>query len=150
MAKKKAYKGSSVKRKSLVEMYGVAELLKSIEKAGGDVDAAVKKAVDKSLAIVGEDMQKFMADHKQSGDTMQSYEQTMASIKDNIVEAMVGYDVQNGGLPAIFLDVGTTAGENGTPRRQGYFFRYYAVENNRAAIEKIQRETLNEILKGLK
>lgn len=141
MARK--YRGSSVKRKNLIEMYGVSELLKSIEKAGGSVEEAVKKSVDKSLEIVGSDMQGFMIKHKQTGETMSSYEQIMASIKGNSVVAMVGYDIKNGGLPAIFLDVGT-------PKQKPYFYRYYAVQNNTKKIEEIQRATLNEILGDLK
>lgn len=141
MAKK--YRGSSIKRGNIVEMYGVSELLKKIEAAGGRVDEAVKKAVDNSLEQVGMKMQLFMLGHKESGETYSSYEQIMASIKDNKVEAMVGYNVKNGGLPAIFLDVGT-------PKQKPYFFRYYAVENSRKQIEEIQRATLNEILEGLK
>lgn len=141
MAKK--YRGSSIKRKNIVEMYGVSDLLNKIEAAGGKVDEAVKKAVDNSLAQVGMKMQLFMLGHKESGETYQSYEQIMASIKDNKVEAMVGYNIKNGGLPAIFLDVGT-------PKQKPYFFRYYAVENSRKQIEEIQRATLNEILEGLK
>lgn len=143
MAKNRKYKGSSIKRGNIIEMYGVSELLKSIEEAGGKVDEAVTKAVDKSLEIVGADMQDFMAQHKLTGETYASYEHISASIENNTVKAMVGYDAKNGGLPAIFLDVGT-------PKQKPYFFRYYAVENNRAAIEKIQQETLNEILRGLK
>ena len=142
MAKSRKYRGSSIKRGNIVEMYGVAELLKSIETAGGKVDEAVKKAVDNSLEQVGMKMQLFMMGHKQSGDTYASYEQVMATIKENSVEAMVGYSTKNGGTPAIFLDVGT-------PKQKPYFFRYYAVEDSRKQIEEIQRETLNEILKGL-
>ena len=141
MAKK--YRGSSIKRENIVEMYGVKDLLNKIEAAGGKVDEAVKKAVDASLEQVGMKMQLFMIGHKESGETYSSYEQIMASIKDNKVEAMVGYNVKNGGLPAIFLDVGT-------PKQKPYFFRYYAVENSRKQIEEIQRATLNEILGGLK
>lgn len=141
MAKK--YRGSSIKRGNIVEMYGVSDLLNKIEAAGGKVDEAVKKAVNNSLEQVGMKMQLFMLGHKESGDTYSSYEQIMASKKDNKVEAMVGYNVKNGGLPAIFLDVGT-------PKQKPYFFRYYAVENSRKQIEEIQRATLNEILEGLK
>lgn len=141
MAKK--YRGSSLKGKNIVEMYGVSDLLKKIEAAGGRVDEAVKKAVDNSLEQVGMKMQLFMLGHKESGETYSSYEQIMASIKGDKVEAMVGYNVKNGGLPAIFLDVGT-------PKQKPYFFRYYAVENSRKQIEEIQRATLNEILEGLK
>lgn len=142
MAKSRKYRGSSIKRGNIIEMYGVSELLKKIESAGGKVDEAVAKAVDKSLEIVGEDMQNFMSKHRLTGETYASLEHIKASIQDNTVKAMVGYDAKNGGLPAIFLDVGT-------PKQKPYFFRYYAVENNRAKIEQIQQETLNEILRGL-
>ena len=141
MAKK--FRGSSVKRGNLIEMYGVSELLKKIESANGNVDNAVKRAVDKSLEIVGSDMQNFMAGHKQTGDTMESYEQVPAKEgKNGLIEATAGYNAKKGGLPAIFLDVGT-------PKMKPYFYRYYAVENNRKRIEDIQRETLNDILKEL-
>lgn len=140
MARK--YRGSSVKRKNLIEMYGVSELLNNIEKAGGNVDEAVKKAVDKSLEIVGADMQSFMAQHKQTGDTMESYEQVPAKVDGGKVVGNAGYKVDGGGLPAIFLDVGT-------PKQKPHFYRYYAVENNYRRIEQIQRATLEEILGGL-
>lgn len=136
------YRGSSIKRKNIVEMYGVSDLLKKIEEAGGNVEAACKKAVDDSLEQVGMKMQLFMMGHKHSGNTYASYEQIMASIKDNSVTAMVGYNAKKGGLPAIFLDVGT-------PKQRPYFFRYYAVEDSRKQIEEIQRNALNEILRGL-
>lgn len=141
MAKK--YKGSSVKRGNLIEMYGVSELLKSIEKAGGKVDEAVKKAVDASLDLVGVKMQLFMQQHKQSGETYDSYEQVPAKVDGYKVTGEVGYNIKNGGLPAIFLDVGT-------PKQKPYFYRYYAVENSRKEIKELQQQTLNEILEGLK
>jgi hypothetical protein len=140
MAKK--YRGSSVKRQNLIEMYGVSEMLKKIEAAGGKVDEAIKSAVDKSLEIVGNDMQNFMMQHKETGETMSAYEQLHAESDGNIVKAEVGYDTRKGGLPAIFLDVGT-------PKQKPYFYRYYAVENNRAKVEAIQREALEDILKEL-
>ena len=139
---KTKYKGSSIKRGNMIELSGVSEMLNKIEAAGGRVDEAIKKATDNCLELVGMHMQLFMLGHKDTGDTYASYEHIMASIKDNKAEAMVGYDAKNGGLPAIFLDVGT-------PTQKPYFFRYYAVENNYAEIHKIQQDTIREILKGL-
>lgn len=141
MAKNKKYRGSSLK--GGIELYGVSELLKNIEAAGGKVDEAVAKAVNKSLEVVGADMQNFMSGHRLTGDTYESYEQTEPKIKGNTVEATVGYNAKKGGLPAIFLDVGT-------PKMKPYFFRYYAVNNNTKRLEEIQHATLNEILEGLK
>lgn len=143
MAKTRKYRGSSVKRENLIEMYGVSEMLKKIEQAGGKVEEAVKRAVDESLKIVGNDMQNFMSSHQQTGDTMRSYEQKPAEMKGDKVVATAGYNAKKGGLPAIFLDVGT-------PKQKPHFFRYYAVENNSKRIREIQQKTLDEILEGLK
>ena len=143
MARK--FRGSSIKRDNLVEITGVSDLLQKIEKAGGNVDKACAKAVDNCLELVGLHMQLFMMEHKLTGETYASYEQIMASIKDNKVNGYVGYNIDKGGLPAIFLDVY----DGGTPKSKPHFFRYYAVENNRKEIAKIQRDTLNDILRGL-
>ena len=140
MAKKNKYRGSSLK--GGIELFGVSEMLKKIEAAGGKVDEACKKAVDASLKIVGDDMQNFMSGHKRTGDTMSSFEQIPATVKDGKVEAVVGYDAKKDGLPAIFLDVGT-------PKQKPYFFRYYAVNNNSARLREVQHAALNEILGGL-
>lgn len=140
MARK--FKGSSIKRGNYVEMYGFSDMLNRIEDAGGKVDQAVKKCVDNSLKVVGNHMQNFMLAHKFTGETLESYTLLEAEIKDNVVSSQVGYAVKEGGLPAIFLDVGT-------PKQKPYFFRYYAVENNRTEIQMIQQETLSEILRGL-
>lgn len=141
MAKK--YRGSSVKNKAWIEMYGMSELLKKIEQAEGKVDEAVKKAVDNSLEYVGMKMQLFMMGHRLTGETYSSYEQVKAQVKNGKVEAIAGYNIEDGGLPAIFLDVGT-------PTQKPYFFRYYAIENSSKEIAEIQRHTLNEIFEGLK
>lgn len=151
MAKKG--RGSSVKNG--LEMYGVSDLLKKIDSAGGNVNQAVMKAVDRSLEQVGMKMQLFMLEHRDSGDTYQSFELIPATTTEAVkigketykvndgVTGMVGYNAKKGGTPAIFLDVGT-------PKMKPYFFRYYAIENSRKQIEEIQRATLNEILEGLK
>lgn len=54
-----------------------------------------------------------------------------------------GFDAKDGGLPALFLDIGT-------PKIKPTFFIYYAVENNLKRIHEIQKEELTKILEGLK
>lgn len=150
MAKKKrGNRGTSLK--SGIELYGVKELLKQIEDAGGKVDDACQKAANVTMKIVGEHSQAFMAKHKVTGDTYRSFELRPAQVKKGKIVAGVGYNIDNGGLPAIFLDVGAT----GTPKKppqKGHYWRYYAV-NDSGQIKKIkeaQHEAINEILGGLK
>ena len=166
MAKSRKYKGSSLKRGNMLEMYGVSELLKKIETAGGKVDEACIKAANQSMKIVGDHAQAFMQKHTLTGETIGSFEQTPATVKNGVVTASVGYNIDNGGLNAIFLDVGapnrkTTVGHRagkgstGTPKQnpqKGYFWRYYAVNDSQQVkkITEAQQTALNEILGELK
>ena len=151
MARK--FKGSSFKSNSMVSIHGVSDLLKKIEKAQGRVDEAVKKSTDASLAVIGKEAQRLMSrlspGESGTGATYRSFEQRPAEMNGKIVQASVGYNVDKGGLPAIFLDVGWA----GTPKREpkrGHFWRYYAVENTRSQVAEAQKKALSEILEGLK
>ena len=127
-----------------IQLYGVSELLQKIEKAGGKADEAVKKCVENSLTQVGMKMQLFMMEHRFTNDTYNSFEILPVKLnKDGKVTGSAGYDVEKGGLPAVFLDVGT-------PNQQPYYFRYYAINNSRKQLEQIQQATLREILEALK
>ena len=150
MARK--FKGSSFKNGSMVSVSGVSSLLKKIEKAQGRVDEAVMKATDASMKVINNEAQKLMRPLSPgkagTGDTYRSNEQQPATMNGKFVQASVGYNVDKGGLPAIFLDVGWT----GTPKREpkkGHFWRYYAVENTRKQVDEAQRGALKEILKEL-
>jgi hypothetical protein len=151
MARK--FKGTSFKQGSMISISGVSDLLKKIEKAQGRVDEAVMKATDASLEVIGKEAQRLMRPlspgKSGTGDTYRSFEQRSAKMNGNFVQASVGYDVDKGGLPAIFLDVGWT----GTPKREpkkGHFWRYYAVENTRSQVNEAQKKALKEIWEGLK
>ena len=66
-----------------------------------------------------------------------------------------GFEVAEGGIRALWLDVGTP---NRPPRQKGgntgqikgTYFIFYAVENNLSKIHAIQKEELMKILEGLK
>lgn len=151
MARK--FKGSSFKQGSMISVNGVSALLQKIEKAQGRVDTAVMKATDASLKVIGDEAQRLMRPlspgQAGTGDTYRSYEQQPAEMNGKFVQASVGYNVDKGGLPSIFLDVGWT----GTPKREpkkGHFWRYYAVENTRKQVTEAQKGALKEILGDLK
>lgn len=150
MARK--FKGTSYKQNKVVSYHGVSSLLKKIEKAQGRVDEAVKKATDASMDIINAEAQRLMRPLSPgkagTGDTYRSNEQQPAEMNGKFVQASVGYNVDKGGLPAIFLDVGWTGSPKREPKR-GHFWRYYAVENTRKQVGEAQRGALKEILKEL-
>ena len=53
-----------------------------------------------------------------------------------------GFDVEQGGLPALFLDIGT-------PKQKPTFFIYYGIEKSYGKIHAIQRAELTKILEDL-
>jgi len=128
--------------KATIEIYGISDLLKKLEKAGGDLESAITKAVEKSIEIPKQDMMNFMAQHHKTGGTEESFTVTPIKWKDGLASVQVGFSVRKGGLPAIFLNYGT-------PKIQPSFFIQHAVDDNIDAIHEIHRNTLEEILKEL-
>ncbi len=128
---------------AFIEMYGVGDLLKKIEKAGGDVEKAITKAVEKSVELPKRDMLNFMAKHHKTGHTEESFTVYPIEWKDGVGTVRLGFSVRKGGLPAIFLNYGT-------PTIQPSFFIQEAIDNNIDEIHQIHRNTLEEILEALK
>jgi hypothetical protein len=157
---------SSLKRKDAFFLTTDAKkLIDRIEAAGASVKPAIENAARKSLPIVQKEFQAFISAHKLTGDTEASlidpsqvemvwggaarkrYDFKSKSVKvyddESILYFQYGFDANNGGLPALFLDVGT-------PKITPSFFIYYAVENNLSKIHALQREELMKIVEGLK
>ncbi len=139
MAKRK---GSFSKKGNFIEFYGSAELLNKIEDAAGNVNKAVEKALVKSAELPKKDMLDFIRQHKDTGTTEASFVDNEVKWDGDRLTLKTGFDIKKGGLPALFLDIGT-------PKIKPSFFVYYAVEKNVNKIKQIQQETLQEILKEL-
>lgn len=151
MARKK---GSFSKKGNFIEFYGTAELLNKIEQAAGNVNKAVEKSLRESAELPKKDMKDFIRQHRDTGITEDSFVDDLVKWKGDRLELKTGFDIEKGGLPALFLDIGTPShsGRSGSGLVTGIaptFFIYYAVANNAEAIKQKQLETLNEILKGL-
>lgn len=70
--------------------------------------------------------------------------------EDDCLYFEYGFDAKEGGVTALYLDVGTP---KRTPKRgkvDPSYFIYYSVENNMSAIHNIQMQELSRILEDLK
>lgn len=132
------------KRKNAFTMdfYGTSELLKKIEAAGGNVEHAISRAVARSMEAPKQDMQAFVSKHHLTGATERSFDETPLTWENGVLKYAVGYNMKNGGIAALFLDVGT-------PSMRPFFFINQTVQKHSDKIVKIQQETLKEIFRGL-
>ena len=124
-----------------IKFYGFDELAKSLDVADNVLKRAIEDCMKKSAELPKRDMLDFMAKHKLTGVTERSFKDLDITWQENVCTGAIGFDIQSGGLPAVFLD-------KGTPKIRPKYFIYYAVTNNAREIEKIQRETLKKILGG--
>lgn len=76
------------------------------------------------------DIERFMAQHERTGSTWSAFNEGVLLDRGNdILYFKFGFDIKQGGLPALFLEYG----DNGSPMRmpnKAHYFMYYAVENN--------------------
>lgn len=127
--------------KTHVDFYGGDELLRKIEKAGGNVEQALIKAMKRSLEKPKQEMMDFIKQHRLTGVTEDSFVEEI-EIKDGIITARIGFSVRKGGLPAIFLNVGT-------PKMPPTYFIDNAVEKNLDYIYKEQKMALEDAFREL-
>lgn len=124
--------------KTRVDFYGGAELLQKIEKAGGNVEEALIKAMKKSLEKPKQEMLDFIKQHHLTGVTEDSFIEEI-EIDKGVITARIGFSVKKGGLPAIFLNVGT-------PKMPPTWFIDNAVDNNIDYIYSEQKKALQDAL----
>lgn len=138
-----------------LKLEGFDDLLKQIEKAGGNAQNAATKAMRESAGVVNEQLKAEMSS---------------ASVKPRLIAAMPAPKIQNdfGRITAhvgyikgaydpknlsdaykvLFLNYGTPhRSKHGKIKARGFIQK--AKKKSRPKIKKIQEETLKEILKGL-
>lgn len=128
--------------KTYVDFYGGDDLLKKIEEAGGDVEQAIISALKRSLGKPKGEMLNFIAQHRLTGVTEDSFVEEIETDNRGKITAKIGFSVKKGGLPAIFLNVGT-------PRMAPTYFIDNAVEQNIDYIYSEQKKALEETFRGL-
>lgn len=96
------------KSKLSLEFQGIAEMAEKLEKLEGDLKAVTAKALEESHAYVTPKLHDAMRKHRRTGNTEASIVDN-ADVKwaGNVASIGVGFDLQNGGLPSVFLMYGT-------------------------------------------
>lgn len=138
-----------------IKLDGFDNLLSEIEKAGGTVDGAAKKCLQKSADIMHDELKTQMQKSNVDSGLIDRMPSPEIEAEGNRVTARVGYkkgayDPQNpsDGYKVVFANYGTPRrSEHGKQPAKGFIQR--AKKKARARIKKAQAETLNEILRGL-
>lgn len=138
-----------------IRLSGFEEVLKNIEKAGGDINKAVNIAVKKSADVVQSELKNQMLQAGVSNHLVNAMPPPSIEKEGNRFTAEVGYkkgtyDEKNpsDGYKVVFLNYGT-------PNRKkhgkivGRGFIQKAKKKATPLVKKIQTEAFNEILQGL-
>lgn len=128
-------------RKSRIEFFGTSELLKKIERAGGNVEQACVDALKASIQKPKDEMLQYIRQHHLTGQTEESFTEEIKQENGKIF-CKIGFSIKDGGLAALFLNLGT-------PRIKPSFFIDYAVDHNIDEIKKAQLEALNKAFREL-
>ena len=151
MAKKRRRKGKGKGNFShhgsvTVDFFGFEEYLQKIADAEGNIVDAVVKAAKASAKPIEADLLGFIRPITREGDYVHTID-AFRNVHDmkkgyGIISYKLGFDKDNGGLPALFLDIGT-------PTITPSFFVYYAFRNNVDRVKAEQEEALKEVLREL-
>lgn len=128
------------------EMAGLAEKL---EKAGGNLQAAADRALKATHDYITPNLSGEIQRHVQSGDTKESLDKRGGVVWESPLKAHVniGFNLEEGGLPSIFLMWGTPKMKPDTKLKNAAFGT--KVKREVAAIQRQEMEkALQEITRG--
>lgn len=139
-----------------LKLEGFDDLLSEIEKAGGTIDGAVKQCLQTSANIMHDELKKQMTAAKVDGGLINRMPPPEIESEGNKHTARVGYkkgayDPHNpsDGYKVIFANFGTPRrSEHGQQPAKRFIEKAKKKANTK--IKKAQKETLNEIIGGLK
>ena len=123
-----------------IQFAGDSALLKKLEAIGANVEEVCLEAIRESAQKPKAEMLGYIRQHKLTGRTEDSFVEEY-SAANGIVTANIGFNASKGGLPAIFLNVGT-------PTIRPSFFIDRAVEDHLDEIRRTQLEYINRLFRG--
>ena len=138
-----------------LKLKGFDKLLEEIQRANGDIKAATEQAMNKSVAVVEKELHQHCDAAGVPSSVSSAIRADRAQWRGNVCEAEVGwklgaYDPKNPsqGHKAIFLNYGTPHRKK-HGKVKGRLFIGKAKDASEKQVKKIQKQTLEEILKGL-
>lgn len=127
--------------KSRIEFFGTSELLKKIEKAGGNVEKACTDALKASIQAPKQEMLEYIQQHHLTGQTEDSFVEEIKN-ENGKIYCEVGFSIRKGGIAALFLNLGT-------PKISPSFFVDNAIDHNIDKIKADQLKALNDAFREL-
>lgn len=147
--------------KSVLRLQGFDTLIKEIDRAGGDIDNAIVKAIAESETIVEKQLKAECDRVGVPGSISGEIKKEAPKMQNDVCTGVVGwklgaYDPKNPspGYKAVFLNYGTVRRKTATGANRGEIvgrgFITAAKKKSKKPVAKVQQETFENILKGLK
>lgn len=139
-----------------LKLEGFEEMLREIEKASGSVDKSVKTCLERSAKIMETELKSEMEHSEVKKGLIDRMPESVIENNHGLQTARVGYekgayDPKNisDAYKVIFLNYGTPHRQkHGKVKARGFIQR--AKRKAKSKIYKVQQQTLEDILKGLK
>ncbi len=131
------------RNKLRLDFKGFEEYAARLDELGGDLKAVTEKALKESHTFVTPKIKAAMAKHNRTGGTSRAILDKSPVVWDGAVASIdVGFDIQSGGMPSIFLMYGT-------PRVKPDRDLYNAIYGNKTKkeIKELQQEIFSAAIK---
>lgn len=106
----------SARVKITADFKAISEYAERLEKLGGNIEEVVTQMLQNAHDMTTADIEREMTKHNKTGDTDRSIlRNSKVEWSGTVASIDVGFDINNGGLPSIFLMYGTPKHEPGHP-----------------------------------
>lgn len=137
-----------------LKLDGFDDLLSKIEKAGGSIDSAATTCLKNSASVMEKELKTQMSNSKVDSGLINRMPAPQIEKDGNRITARVGYkkgaynpNDPSDGYEAVFINFGTPKRQPTQIKARGFIAR--AKKKARPQIKKQQKQTLDEILRGL-
>lgn len=91
-----------------IEFDGFEKLIQKLEDVEGAAEQATENALIATHELITRNLQSAIAPHRRTGETEKSFKRNAeVTWIGTAAEVEVGFDIENGGLPSVFLMYGT-------------------------------------------